>query len=206
MHFSHTLDTYVAKGIVDPYIILAHEPALERNDAALAGTFSQSIISHHPVEFLVKSVPIFFSSLTVLYEESHIAPTGTYHTILTWLDSRFRALYQLNILFPVCAAIWLLLLFWKKTRSLILIQMTGAVVLLSLYGLISLTLGAYRGYDYMRIHTLFDPLLTLVIWGTLLLGALVLIRRGPGTIRWLTTHAFPRRIVNTSGEKEHVPL
>ena len=26
----------------------------------------------------------------------------------------------------------------------------------------------------MRIHTLFDPLLTLVIWGTLLLGAISL--------------------------------
>lgn len=176
-YISRILDKYTARGTIDPYPILAREKVLLRNGASPVGEFSQSIIEHHPGEFLLKSVPVFFSSLTVFSNESSIAPTGPFAPPLSWLDSVFRTLYALNILFPACALIWLLLLCWHQTRSLLPVQMMGVIVLLTFYGLISTTLGAYREVDYMRIHTLFDPLLTLVTWGTLLLAVILIVYR-----------------------------
>lgn len=198
----HILDTYEAKGIVDPYPILQHNPSLLRNGATPAGEFAVSIIEHHPEEFLVKSVPIFFSSLTVYYNESRVVPAGPFGPALLWLQSEFHALYKWNIYFPLCALAWLLLLCWRRTRRLCTVQIMGAVILLSLYGLISTTLGAYRGSDYMRIHTLFDPLLTLVVWGTLLVGALLILQQCPGVLARLAGYAKADR---TKG-KENVPL
>ena len=192
-YVSRILDKYVARGTTDPYPILANEKLLLRNGAALAGEFSLSVIEHHPGEFLVKSLPVFFSSLTVFYDESLIAPVGPFALPLAWLDAVFRALYNWDALFPACALVWLLLLFWRQTRSLLPIQLMGAIVLLSLYGLISTTLGAYRGVDYMRIHTLFDPLLILVIWGTLLLGAIFIVRSGSAVLVRLANHSLLRQ-------------
>jgi hypothetical protein len=190
---SRMLDQYVAKGMLDPYLILAKEPELARNDAALAGAFSQTVIEHHPVEFLVKSASVFFSSLMVFYEESRIVPTAPFGHRLLWLDAQFRALYKWDLFFPLCAALWLFLLLWPRARASATAQAMGALLLLCLYGLISTTLGAYRGYDYMRLHTLFDPLLTLVIWGTLLLGGSLLVRRGPEKLMNLTQRSLLRR-------------
>jgi len=187
---SHILHRYVSEGIVDPYTILAEQPTLVRDDAALAGQFSQWIIVHHPGEFFVKSVPVFFSSLTVFYEESGIARAGPFASPLLWLDGLFRTLYTWYFFFPACAAVWLLLLCWRKTRSLLMVQMMGAIVLLGLYGLVSTTLGAYRAYDFMRIHTLFDPLMTLVILGTLLQGTILTVQRGPALLARLVDHPF----------------
>ena len=167
----------MAKGISDPYPILAHQPPLSANYAALAGAYSDSIIKHHLGEFLLKSVPVFFSSLTVYHDGSRVVPAGPFGPPLDWLQSEFRTLYQWNICFPACALIWFLLLCWRRTRYLYLVQEMGAIVLISLYGLTSTTLGAYRAYDYMRIHTTFDPLLTLVIGGTLLAGIMLIFKQ-----------------------------
>jgi len=172
-----TLDSYVSKDIVDPYPILAYQPSLSADYAALAGAYSGSIIKRHLGGFLLKSVPVFFSSLTVYHDGSRVVPTGPFGPPLDWLQSEFRALYQWNICFPTCALIWFLLLCWRRTRYLYLVQEMGAIVLISLYGLTSTTLGAYRAYDYMRIHTTFDPLLTLVIGGTFLAGILLIYQR-----------------------------
>jgi len=191
-NISRILDRYVAKDIKDPYAILASERSL---NSGLAGEFARSTIERHPVEFLVKTVPVFFTSLTVYFEESQIAPHAPFARSLTWLDSVFRMLYQLNICFPFCAEIWLVLLCWRRTRQLRTIQMMGGVVLLALYGLMSMTLGAYRNYDYMRIHTLFDPLVILVIWGTLLGGAALLIQHRSDVRAWLADRFFLRRRV-----------
>lgn len=189
-NISRILDKYVAKDIKDPYVVLASEPSL---NSRLAGEFARSTIERHPVEFLVKSVPVFFSSLTVFYEEAQITPHSHFARYLTGLDAVFQNLYQLNICFPFCAEIWLVLLCWRRTRQLRIIQMMGGVVLVALYGLISMTLGAYRNYDYMRIHTLFYPLVILIMWGTFLGGAALLIQHRPDVRAWLADHSFLRR-------------
>lgn len=195
-HISKILDKYVASGVKDPYVVLAGEPSLVRNDAALSGTFAKSIIEHHPVEFLIKSAPVFFSSLTIYYQESSIAPHAHFARYLNWLDREFRALYKWNIFFPLCALIWFLLLCWRWSKRFHTVQMMGAVVLLALYGLIAMTLGAYREYDYMRIHVTLDPLFILTIWGTFLIGALLIVQYGPEALMWLADHSPLRQRVS----------
>lgn len=189
---SKILDRYIAEGIQDPYVIMAREPSLVRDDAALSGTFARSVIEHHPVEFLVKSVPIFFSSLTVYSEESSITPHTHFARYLIWLDSEFRALSRWYIFFPACALLWLLLWCWQWTRRWRMVQMMGDVVLLALYGIISTALGAYRDIDYTRIHVTFDPLLIMVTWGTLLVGAQLFVQRSPDALMRLVNRSFPR--------------
>jgi hypothetical protein len=189
-HVSKILDSYVAKDIKDPYVVLLKEPSL---NVGLAGEFARSTLERHPVEFLVKSVPVFFSSLTVYYEEAQITPHSHFARYLTWWDAVFQKLYLLNICFPFCAEMWLVLLCWRRARQLRIIQMMGGVVLIALYGLVSMTLGAYRNYDYMRIHTIFDPLIILIVWGTFLGGAALLIQSRPNVRAWLVGHSFLRR-------------
>src|SRR5579863_3263021 len=89
---SRTIDRDLAKGIRDPWDILGSEPSLSHNNAALAGAYSQSIIVHHPVEFLRKSVPIFFSSLTIFQKQTHVVPIGPFGPFIAWLEFVFRVL------------------------------------------------------------------------------------------------------------------
>lgn len=103
-------DTYTAKGNLDPYSIFSTQPELERDDAALAGAFARIIIFRHPWEFLVKSVPVFFSSLTSFHEESRVAPNGPFGSMLMHLYSQYEALDSWNIFFLPCALAWLFLL------------------------------------------------------------------------------------------------
>lgn len=187
---SRILDRYQAQNIKDPYVVLQKEPSLS---VGLAGAFARSTIERHPLEFLVKSVPVFFSSLTVYYEEAQITPHSHFARYLTWVDVVFQKLYLLNICFPSCAEIWLVLLCWRRTRRLPMIQMMGGLVLIALYGLVSLTLGAYRNYDFMRILSVFDPLVILIMWGTFLGGAALLIQSRPDVRAWLSGHSFLQR-------------
>lgn len=189
-HISRIIDKYIYEGIKDPYVVLIREPSIS---VPQFGAFARSTIERHPLEFLVKSVPVFFSSLTVYYEEAQIAPHSHFTRYLTWVDDVFRPLYQLNICFPFCAEIWLVLLFWERTRKLRLFQMMGGVVLIALYGLVSLTLGAYRNYDFMRILSVFDPLVIMIMWGTFLGGALLFVQSRPDMRAWLLGHSFLRR-------------
>ena len=195
---SRTLDSFTTKGNRDPYTILAAEPELGRNDAALAGAFARTIILHHPGEFLVRSVPVFFSSPTVFHDESRVAPNGPFGSVLTYLYSQYEALYECNFLFPLCAAAWLLLLCWRWTRKQLIVQAMAVVIFLILYGLIIISLGAYRTFDYMRIYTLIDPLMILVIWGTFLVAAKLIVEHGPHILVSMNGRYLHRQQLNNS--------
>ncbi len=174
-NISRALDPYVARNFTDPYFILDQQPDLAHNYAALSGEYAQSIIEHHFGEFVIKSVPAAFLSLTVVYTESPIDANGPYGKMLLQLQSVFHFLYSWNALFPFCSLVWLILLCWRRTQQMRIVQMMGFIVLVSLYALVVTTVGAYRGVDYMRTHIPFDPLLTLVVWGSLLLGVALLL-------------------------------
>jgi hypothetical protein len=163
---SRILDTYAEKGITDPYIILSQQPVLARDYAARSGEFAKWIILHHPVEFLLKSVPVFFTSLTSFHLESKVWSAGPFGAPLVWLQKLFHTLYLFNICFLFSALVWLILLSRRKTRQLEIVQQMGAIVMLVLYGLILIALAAYRDIDYVRIRALLDPLVFLCIWGT----------------------------------------
>src|SRR5207244_4201973 len=84
-------------------------------------------------------------------------------------------LYRLNIGFPLCAAAWIFLLCRRRTARLASVQAMGVLVLLVLYGIVVTTLAGYGSYT--RLQTPFDPLLILVLWGSLLGGLLLVLRR-----------------------------
>ena len=168
MGIAHILDAYLKRGITDPYIILSEQPALARDYATRSGAFAKAIILHHPLEFLLKSVPVFFSSLTYFHLESQVLPGGPFGVLLLWLTHVFRRLYNGNILFPLCALVWALLLCRRSIRRRAPAQAMGVLVLLALYGLAVTVLAGYRTIDYARIYTVLEPLLLLTIGGTLL--------------------------------------
>lgn len=176
---SHELDILVVREGRDPYPVLHYMPSLSKNNDLPAGDFARAILVSHPVEFLLKSIPLFFPSLTAYYDSFRVTIPGPFDGFLNWLKSLHRMLYVSNGLFPLCALIWFLLLCWRKLRSQPLALEMGAIVLLVLYALVITVLGGYRLDDYMRVHIVFDPLLIFVVWGSLFLGARLLFLRGP---------------------------
>ncbi len=187
---SRELDIYVAQVGRDPYHVLPYIPSLSRDNDLSAGNFSRTIIIHHPIEFVLKSVPILFSSLTSYYDSSRVSIPGPFAEPLAWLKSIHHTLYGWNACFPYCVVIWFLLLCWQRTRSHQTVLGMGAIVLVALYALIITTLGGYRFDDYMRVHIVFDPLLILAVWGSLLIGALLIVQRGPAIFAKLISRAF----------------
>jgi len=181
-HISQQLDYYVVRVDKDPYHLLPHIPELMQ-DNQLVGRFAMSIILRHPIEFLLKSVPYFFASLTSYFDAYRPNIPGPYDISLSWLKSIHHWLYNINVLFPFCAAFWLVLLFWRRFKERQMVLEMGAIILLTLYGLIITTLAGYRLDDYTRFHTVFDPLLLLVIWGSILLCVQWLAQQGLRIVR-----------------------
>src|SRR5437588_3169277 len=141
---SRQLDVVIAHVDKDPYHVLRYLPSLARDNAVPAGQFAQTIILHHPVEFIVKSVPLVFSSLTAYYDQSPDSHLAALWAPLAWLKSEDQLLYGWNILFPVCATIWLGLLCGRRIGKHHIVLEMGVIVLLSTYGLIITTVGGYR--------------------------------------------------------------
>lgn len=162
-------NTYVPNSEPTPEEMLWQHAMLSRNHYALAAEYARFIIERHPVEFLAKSVPLALSSLLKSFSyESRVAPRGSFGGLLLWITAFYRFLYRLNIVYPVCAGIWLFLLFWRRTAGRRHVQAMGALVVISLYGLALTTVG---GIDsYIRLHTPFYPLLILTVWGSLLVA------------------------------------
>jgi hypothetical protein len=169
---SHILDRYTSHGQRSPYYILGHEPELSKNNGQTAANFARKIILAHPLEFLVKSVPYFFSSLT------HYVPVSIqqkrlpspFDGFINALLSVQRWLYACNVLYPLCALVWLILFCFPSLRTQPAVQVMAWLSLATLYALTITTLGGYFDQDYMRVHIVFDPLLSLIIWGTLFCG------------------------------------
>ncbi len=160
---SHQIDRVVAHVDTDPYHVLRYLPTLAENYNKEAGNLARDTILHHPIEFLLKSVPAFLGSLTTYYNNYPIGTVGRYEWALGWLKSIQRLLYNVNGLFPLCALVWGILFFWRKTEQRQLITAMGLLALIVFYGIAITTLGGYRFDDYMRIHTVFSPLLLLLI-------------------------------------------
>ncbi len=182
----------VSHGIKDPYLIWLHDRALMSRGETYS--YAYAIIERHPAEFLIKSVPLALSSLSSLTDAPIVNHNGFLEGPLDELLSISSYLYKWSKFFPICVFIWIGLQVWKRTASLHFVQAMGGIVLLTLYGLIVTTLGGYIYYD--RLHTPFLPLLILVVWCTLLTGALLLAQEGPSLLACLTSHYFRRQQVS----------
>src|SRR5437588_4028127 len=173
---AQTTNTFRSRGDINPYDLLDQHPELKDTHFALVGAYAQSVIEHHPVEFLAKSVPVLFSSLDYFYYESEVDPHGLLARPLFGMDFVFHVLYKLNLGFPLVAAAWIFLLCWRRTTRLLSVQAMGVLLLVVLYGLAITTLGGYS--SYIRFHTPFNPLLIVILWGSVLAGLLLIVRPG----------------------------
>jgi hypothetical protein len=161
------VNAYVKQGGTDPNWLVQHiYPALGANHWALAGAYSQAIVIHHPLEFLLDTIPVFFSSLTERSLYSHISDQGPLASPLLLLQRASGDLYLSYALFPLFALFWVILFCSRRTARLPLVEGMGAVVLVGLYGLTLTSLGGF--VEYTRLHVPFDSLLLLAIWGSAL--------------------------------------
>jgi hypothetical protein len=191
-YISRILDTFVAVGNRSPYQILHAVPEIAHNYSY----FAIAIIVHHPGEFLLKSIPYTFSSLTYYFPAPQNPVPGLFYQPLTWLLSIHRALYAGNVLFLPCALVWILLLCWRRTRSASFVRYMGLVVFIALYELFITTLGGYFETDYTRFHTVFTPLIILTIWSLLFMSLLSVPLVGPFLGRCISRKSLNiRRVV-----------
>jgi hypothetical protein len=169
-YLSHTYDSYLKQGIDSPFQITSRVQGLGDNYAQTSADWAKGIILHHPVEFLVKSVPYLFTTLYSYAPSSIPHIQGKYAGIFNLLLQIHIHLALMNILFPLCALIWLVLCCSRKTRHVFGVQAMGLLSLTIIYAMLITTLGSYADGEYARIHVVFDPLLSLVILGSLGLG------------------------------------
>ncbi len=160
------VNVYVENGGTDPnWLVSKVYPALGADHWLLAGNYADAIVAHHPLEFLLDTVPIFFTSSNEHYLYSLINYQGPFAGPLLRLQRVSGDSYLSYNLFPLFALFWIVLLCRRRTSRLPIVESMGALVLLALYGL---TLTSLAGFvEYMRLHIPFDPLMLVVIWGTL---------------------------------------
>ena len=173
-YLSHIYDQFIREGITSPYQILGRAPELGGRHLQESADFARVIILHHPVQFFLNSLPLFFTSLYHYYPASslptpHRSP-GQYSPLVNLVLAIDQALYTTNILFPLCALIWLICCWHRRTRHSLCVQNMGFIALVVVYAIIITTLGGYYESDYMRVHIVFDPLIMLIVWGSLGLG------------------------------------
>ncbi|GCE27326.1 hypothetical protein KDA_28100 [Dictyobacter alpinus] len=173
-HIQRIIDFNVTHTHLSPYQLLGKHPELGRNNAQPVGDFARAIIWRHPFEFIGKTIPLLFESLTSYYPVSisasplNIPQHNWTEQAVSVLSSLHRRLYALNVLFPYGSIIWISLLCWSRTRKHLSVQAMGLIVLTVWFALILTTLGGYYLSDYMRVHIVFDALIIITIWGTIL--------------------------------------
>jgi hypothetical protein len=176
---ARVVDAYLARGGTGPWQLVESSPMLRGRHSDVVGAYAQAVIAGHPIEFLARSVPVLFTSSSVGYlqdERSPIAPRGPFAAVLGALEAISTGTYFSYIVFPFVALPWLALFLlgrrarealpWRAGISTVPIELVAVVAFLGFYALVVTTLGGYG--DYARIHTSFDPLVIVVIWGSLL--------------------------------------
>jgi len=148
-----------------PYGFALYYPAITDHHWAVANAYASAIVAHHPLEFALDTIPDFFESSNVYYSDSKINPAGAFATPLIDVQDVSAPGYFLYRFFPIFALFWFgLLLRYRASRQG---QIMSALALLSVY---ELAVDAAGGYgSFARLHTPFDPLMLIVMWGTLLL-------------------------------------
>lgn len=173
-YLSHIYDRFIREDITSPYQILGRAPELGGQGRQESAAFARAIILHHPVQFFLDSIPLFFTSLYHYYPAGSF-PTpqrgpGPYSPFVNSVLAIDQALYITNILFPLCALTWLICCWHRRTRHSFCTQNMGFIALVVVYAIVITTLGGYYESDYMRVHIVFDPLIILIVWGSLGLG------------------------------------
>ncbi len=168
-------DAYQATGKIDPYGFADLHPELMANNWALANDYATAIVEQHPLEFVLKTVPVFLVSSNEVFLRSSITSQGPFSTPLFVLQRLSLSTVTLYRFFPLFALFWLALLFWRRAAQQRVVEMMGALSLVGLYELVLISFGGYS--DYSRLHIAFDPLMLVVICASLLLALPLLAQR-----------------------------
>ncbi len=157
--------TYPKARGLDPYLVEPYYPALGQHYWSLAGSFSLAVIKAHPLEFALKSAPAVVA-LPTDYSYSKLLVNGPFGWELYQIERVAHLLYKVEITFLLWAVVWVALLCWRRTTRLPMVEAAGALVLIVLYQLVIDALGVY--VDPRRFRAPIEPLLTLVVWGSVL--------------------------------------
>lgn len=163
-------ERYTQRGVIDPWAIYWRDHALAGRYFTHMGAYAQAIILRHPVEFAAQSLPVAYTSLFDAYVFGGYNHTGALAGLLAAIQSCSIVVYPLFMLFPLCAAVWLTLALRDRRRrpnrsAWIRAEALGALSLLALYALAITTLTSYG--EYGRLHIAFDPLMLIVVIGSL---------------------------------------
>ncbi|HLV98111.1 MAG TPA: hypothetical protein VKT82_05485 [Ktedonobacterales bacterium] len=159
-------DPFVQQGGWDPNQLAPLYPSLANPHWQLGGAYAQSIILHHPVQFILDTIPLLFTSSRGYSSASPIQAQGAFAGPLAALDAISADVYRSYELFLLFVVFWAALLCWRRTTHLPVVEMMGAVVLLAFYELLATSVGGY--VQFWRLHIPFDPLMTVIIWGSVL--------------------------------------
>lgn len=162
-------ERFTRTGLIDPWSIYGRDHHLAGSHFAQMGAFARAIILRHPIEFAGRSLPVAYTSLYNAYVFGGYSHGGPLAGLIGALQSCALVIYPLFMLFPLCGVIWLALALrgrrrydrraWTRTATY------GALSLLALYALAMTTLTSYS--EYGRLHVAFDPLMLIVVIGSL---------------------------------------
>lgn len=177
-HISAATEVFTRRGLIDPWSIYWRNRALAGHNFTHMGAYARAIILSHPVEYMQRSIPVAFNSLSNHYLFGGYSRTGPIAGVVGAMEAFSAVVYPLFMLFPVGAVAWLVSAAhgWMRPSAShgarrLQVEALGALSLLALYGLVVTTLTTYS--EYARLHLAFDPLMLLVVIGgfTWLIGA-----------------------------------
>lgn len=164
-----TVSDFTASGDLNPYNLAYYHPEISANHWALGGAYASSIIKGHPLEFAAKTVLTFFTASNGYRIFSAFDASGPVATPPLRVQVAFSAHVAFAYrFFPLFALFWGVAFFWRRFARFPMVEALAVVCFICLYELAVTTLGGYSDYDYARIHIPFDPLLIVVIWGSVL--------------------------------------
>ena len=167
-----TTQHFVSRGITDPWGIYRHDPALGANNFNMMGSYARAIILRHPLAFVEHSIPLAFRSLYNMYAFANYRPAGRFAGALHAIEIFSAVVYPIFMLFPICAIVWVVLLWrWRHAprRQQFVAEAVCALSLLAVYDLAVTTLASYN--EYARLHMDFNPLMLAVVIGSIFLLA-----------------------------------
>ena len=163
-------EQFTRHGLIDPWSIYWRDHSLAGRHFAHIGAYAQAIILHHPGEYVARSLPLSYISLYDAYVFGGFSHSGPLAGLIGTIQSGSMVVYPLFMLFPLCAALWLALARRGARRRVgvcagIRAEVYGALSLMSLYALAVTTMTSYS--EYGRLHLAFDPLMLIVVIGSL---------------------------------------
>lgn len=176
------IDRALARGDVDPWHVVASDPALRGNHYSLAASYGRTIILQHPVEFIADTIPVVIVSLhasdlhlgTISNSFDSSVRIGPFAGLLSAFLAFTSAVQWTMLLFPLIAVGWWIRLLLLRRKDELTLIMAGLSLICG-YILAITTLFVYT--QYARMNAPYDALMLVVVWGTVIAVSASVARR-----------------------------